>query len=99
MTRGEFRGEGAVGGGESFHGGAVTGGVSCDIVDVIDSILLVRMVRGKLLDVVGGLECGAGGGNLGLAPLIVVRSKIFFEGGPGFEIRFKSLPKFAIIDK
>ena len=99
MTRGEFRIEGAVGGGESCYGGAVIGSVSCKISDGIDSLLMVRKVQGTLLDVVGGLESGTGGGKLGLAPLIVGRSEIVFEGGPGFESRVKALPKFAIFDK
>ena len=99
MTRGYLRGEGAVGGGDSCYGGTVAGGGSCEIGDGINSLLLVLAVQGKLLDVVGGLESGAGRGNLGLAPCIVGHNEIIFEGDPGFESRFKALPNFAIVDK
>ena len=99
MARGEFIGEGDVRASKSCQVGAGTGGGRCKIADVIDSLLLVSVVQGKFLDVLGGLESGSGSGNLGLAPLIVGRSEICFEGGPCFEIRFKALPNFEMFNK
>ena len=48
---------------------------------------------------VGGLETGAGSGDLKLPPFLVGRGEEYFEGGPGLICRVLAAPNIAVVEE
>ena len=48
---------------------------------------------------VGGLETGAGSGDLRLPPFLVGSCEEYFEGGPGLICRILAAPNLAVVEE
>ena len=92
MTGHDLGSDGDVCCGESRDGGEITGR-SCGKFG--DSLKCVLMVDGS----VGGLETGAGSGDLRLLPFLVESCEEYFEGVPGLICRVLVAPNLAVVEE
>ena len=76
---------------------AVSGGSK--VGNGVNGFFLVELCCSLLLHVIGGVEFGAGGGALRLAPHVLYSGEESLENVPSFLLCSETFPDFSVTDK